>query len=69
MEKFFRSLPNDIGDECPVWKTHGTCPSGLNCRWARSHTSLPSYSLMEKPKEEQIPIELVSENEEEFTNR
>ena len=41
---------------CPVWKEHGYCPAGLNCRWALSHISLPNYQLIVKPETEQHPI-------------
>ncbi|OAO17951.1 tRNA-dihydrouridine(47) synthase [Blastocystis sp. ATCC 50177/Nand II] len=53
---FFRKRDADIGSVCPVWNRHGYCPSGMNCRWASSHTDWKQLKTIEKKKEEQIPI-------------
>ena len=38
-DAFLESKLPDIADECPVFKALGVCPAGLNCRFAKGHTS------------------------------
>ena len=35
--KFMESKGEDLGSECPVFKSKGHCERGLTCRFAKSH--------------------------------
>ncbi|KAG7665350.1 DUS3 [[Candida] subhashii] len=37
VEEYLASKPEDIDGVCPVFKTIGYCPTGLKCRWLKSH--------------------------------
>ncbi|XP_066287288.1 tRNA-dihydrouridine(47) synthase [NAD(P)(+)]-like [Branchiostoma lanceolatum] len=38
VEEYLANKPADIGDRCYVYDTHGRCPFGITCRFAKCHT-------------------------------
>ena len=46
---FLAARPADLGDACPVAAARGTCPAGITCRWARSHTDSATGEQMTAP--------------------
>ncbi|XP_019621690.1 PREDICTED: tRNA-dihydrouridine(47) synthase [NAD(P)(+)]-like isoform X1 [Branchiostoma belcheri] len=38
VEEYLANKPADLGDKCYVYDTHGRCPFGITCRFAKCHT-------------------------------
>jgi tRNA-dihydrouridine synthase 3 len=46
--KYMESKPEDIAEDCPVFKLYGHCEKGLACRFAKAHIKDNKYNVINK---------------------